>query len=240
MPSFYYPQLSKDSTELILENEEFHHLSRVKRIGADAMIKITGGNGLVAECKVLELGKRRASLEPVKILEHLMPEPDFAIAFALLKNHHDEMVVEKCTELGVSEFFPIITEHTVRDEGRNTVARFEKIALAAIKQCDNPWLPKLHSVLPLAEALAEMVEQGFQPLLCSEKEQLTWLSNIRITGRPCFIIGPEGGFSEAEHVLMQDIASICISRLIMRAETAAICVASQFQLLRESRQGSQA
>lgn len=239
MPSYYFPHLTKHSSEITLENEEFHHLSRVKRIGPGALIKINGGNGLLADCKVLELDKRRARLIVMDIRDIPLPEPAFSLAFALLKNHHDELVVEKCTELGAVEFFPMITEYTVRDQGRNTHSRFEKIALAAIKQCDNPRMPLLHPALPIEQALEAIRSRGYEPVVCSEIEKQIWLNDIDIKSRPCFIVGPEGGFSESEHVLFKGFSSICLSRLIMRAETAAICVSAQYQHMLESRQSSQ-
>ncbi|MCK9556831.1 MAG: RsmE family RNA methyltransferase [Candidatus Cloacimonetes bacterium] len=231
MPSYYYPQLRTDSREIILENDEYYHLSRVKRIRSGARIMLNGGNGLSAECRVVKLEKRCAVLEAISIKEHPAPEMPFAIAFSLLKNHHDELVVEKCTELGASAFFPLLTEYTVRDEKRNTIFRFEKIALAAIKQCDNPYLPTIHPILNLEDALPYIRQQGYQPVLCSESEQQNCLYDTKSTKKPCFIIGPEGGFSEADIQVMQEIPSISICKRIVRAETAAICIASQYQLL---------
>lgn len=238
MPSYYYPQLDKVTQEVILENEEFHHLSRVKRIAPGARIKLNGGNGILAEAEVVEISKHKARLLIIETIEHPAPSPRFAIAISLLKNHHDELAVEKCTELGAAEFFPMITEFTVKDAGKNTVSRLEKIALAALKQCDNPFLPKINPVQDLDETLARIREHGYQAVLCSEVEKQNWLNCIKESQPICFVIGPEGGFSEAERATMKHLPSIMINRLIMRAETAAICAASQFLLLREGLLGS--
>ena len=70
-------------------------------------------------------------------------QPQIAVAFPLLKNKHDGMIVEKLTELGVKDFFPIITERTVRKLSANTVEKFHKVAIAAMKQCDNAFLPEI-------------------------------------------------------------------------------------------------
>ena len=231
MPSYYYPELDQHKPLFYLEAEEFHHLSRVKRIASGARIKVNSGKGAIAECEVKELQKQRALLEIVEYFECQHPEIDFAIAFSLLKNHHDEMVVEKCTELGAAEFFPILTEHTVRESGKNTIERFKKIALAAIKQCDNPWLPQIHDAMTLKLAIKDIQSKGYQAIVCSEREQTHWMQDLDVSKAPCFIIGPEGGFSVLEHEFLQSMDSICISGQILRAETAAVCVASQYQIL---------
>lgn len=234
MPSQYYPGLNQETKIIILDAKEFHHLSRVKRLAQDQKIVINGGNGYLATAKVLQLEKHSASLEILSTEYHEMIRPRLAIAFALLKNHHDELAIEKCTELGALDFFPFKTARSVRQEGKNTISRFEKIALAAIKQCDNPWLPKVHPASDLIAAINEIQQAGYTPVLCSEREQSHWLQDLTYGPDICFIIGPEGGFSQQEFDLLKDLPNIRFSHLITRAETAAIAISAQFQAYRRS------
>ncbi|MCB5270764.1 MAG: 16S rRNA (uracil(1498)-N(3))-methyltransferase [Candidatus Cloacimonetes bacterium] len=234
MPSQYYPKLDQETQSIILEAEEFHHLTRVKRLAMGQEIQINGGNGYLAEARVLRLDKHSASIEILSTEYHELPEPRFAIAFALLKNHHDELAIEKCTELGALDFFPLKTKRSVREEGKNTISRFEKIALAAIKQCDNPWLPKVHPALDLKKAITEIRAAGYTPVLCSEREESQWLQDLESGQDLCFIIGPEGGFCDEEFDLLKDLPNIRLSHLITRAETAAIAISAQFQAYRRS------
>lgn len=231
MPSLYYPQLGFDTISFVLEGEEYHHLSRVKRIKSGQIVQINSGKGFFAEAELLAISSQRAEMlvKQTKYLEKARPR--FAIAFALLKNHHDELVVEKCSELGAAEFFPLQTDHTVREEGKNTVERFRKIALAAIKQCDNPWLPQIHQVCKLDQALARIEQAGYRAVLCSERERGQWLDDLQRGEDLCFVTGPEGGFSDEEFQQLNHLPQICISKLITRAETAAITISAQFQLL---------
>lgn len=228
MPSYYCPQLAEYSESLILEGEEYHHLSRVKRKQIGDIIVLNSAQGILAEAKIIALEKNRAVLEVLSTEAQEAQEPHYALAFALLKNHHDELVIEKCTELGAREFFPLSTQYSVRNEGKNTIARFRKIALSAIKQCDNPYLPIVHETLALAPALSAIMAAGYTPVLCSEKEDQTMLRDLAARQNLCFVIGPEGGFSEAEFVTMQKLQGIRLSPLICRAETAAIAVSAQF------------
>lgn len=229
MPSYYHPLLDADSKELILENEEFHHLTRVKRIICGQEIKINSGRGFIGKARISSIDKRKAVLEVLETIYHPKAIAGFAVAFALLKNHHDEMLVEKCTELGAKEFFPLTTQFTVKDLGKNTLSRFEKIALAAIKQCDNPWLPYIREHHALPEAIKTIVSLGYQPVFCSEKENQVSMRDLSGDKDLCFIIGPEGGYDYQELKMIQDYPAIRVSPLICRAETAAIAVSAQYQ-----------
>jgi 16S rRNA (uracil1498-N3)-methyltransferase len=230
MPSYYLPELTEHSKHVMMEGDEFHHLSHVKRVAVGDHLKLNNGTGIIAEAMIAELNKRNAKLEITAT--HLLTQPDkpFAIAFALLKNKHDELIIEKCTELGAQQFFPFTSEHSVRTASVNTSQRFERIALAAIKQCDNPFLPLVNPTSTLTALLKQISDDGWQPIVCSESRPDVWLRDLSLNAPPCFVIGPEGGWDKGELSFFADsnISEISISRLILRAETAAIAVASQY------------
>lgn len=236
MPSLYFPGLNtaqrNGETTLQVCAEEFHHLVRVRHARVGEMVTLNSGAGITAQARITEIKKQHAILE---VLDYQDQPPfilPYAIAFALLKNRHDELLVEKCTELGVSELFPLSTEFSVRRAGSGTMDRFRKIALAAIKQCDNPYLPMVHDPLDLEQALGNLAQCGYYPVLCSERRPDRWLTSIgiKVDARPCFIIGPEGGFSSAEFDLFEKkgIPEIALGSLVTRAETAGIVAAAQW------------
>lgn len=233
MPSLYYPGLESFGvgSELRLEGEEFHHLAHVARRRLSEPLLLNSGKGTLAWADIISVEQRFATLKITEITSEAAPKRPFSIAFALLKNRHDELLVEKCTELGASAFFPLITEHSVRQAAPNTLSRFARISLAAIKQCDNPWLPELFPPAELTMALEQISEAGYTPILCAERNTGRWLHELSAEelGNPCFLIGAEGGFSEAEFSRMVSLARITLGKLITRAETAAIAVAAQWQ-----------
>lgn len=229
MPSYYFPELDKMHAEVVLDSEEHHHLSRVKRAKAGQLILLNNGKGLLANAEILMIDKKESRLRVVDFIDTPLPEYGFSIAFSLLKNQHDEMIVEKCTELGAREFFPLVCENTVRTLGKNTVVRFEKTALAAIKQCDNPFLPVIHEPKKLDEALMG-IKESYYPVVAYENEDNNWLKDVAQKGNICFIIGPEGGFDPKELYLFEAFPKITLSNNILRAETAAIAAAAQFQI----------
>jgi 16S rRNA (uracil1498-N3)-methyltransferase len=233
MPSYHFPGLGsfEAGDVIVLEGEEFHHLVHVAHQRQGDRVRLNSGQGWLGEGELFELSKRSAKVRLIQASPREAPSAPFAIAFSLLKNNHDNLIVEKCTELGVSLLFPFVSSHSVRRPSANTRLRFGKVALAAIKQCDNPWLPEVAEPAALPGVLGLAREMGFTPILCSERLPQRWLHHLELKGtdRPCFFIGPEGGWSEADLQVLEGIREISTSGLITRAETAAIGIAAQWQ-----------
>lgn len=231
MPSYYCPELNYTDSVIRLTGEEHHHLSRVKRAFIGQEVLLNSGKGLLAKAVVKAIDKQGSTLEVLNTIGHQRENPSFAIAFSLLKNRRDEYLIEKCSELGVKEFFPFISEYTVTNVGKNTLLRYRGTALAAIKQCDNPWLPNISPVVELKQLLIS-VPEIYQPVICYEGEEEKWFNRDMMEKDICFIIGPEGGFSADEVKSFSNFPKITVSKNVLRADTAAIAIASQFSLLR--------
>ncbi|MDO9577671.1 MAG: RsmE family RNA methyltransferase [Candidatus Cloacimonadales bacterium] len=234
MPSFYTSHLQINDKNLTIAGEEFHHISHVfrKRIGDE--ILLTSGNGLLAKALIYEIDKKFVKVEILDIKKEKFTHPAIAVAFPLLKSKHDFLIVEKLTELGVKEFFPIVTNHSVRISSINTQDKFEKAAIAAIKQCDNAFLPKIHPTQRLQDFLENLTD--FQPFAALETGKHKTLFNLvkEFNGQPiCLIIGPEGGFDDEETELfkMKNITTFTLGNHILRAETAAIAAAAQIMAI---------
>ena len=229
MPCFYTPNLKKEDKKIIISGDEFHHIIHVFRKSQNDEILLTNGSGLMAEAKIHSITKRNLTVSIFSIKEQNQSDLKIAVAFSLLRNKHDHLIIEKLTELGVKEFFPIITEHSVRISAKNTVEKFKKTAISAIKQCDNAFLPKIHQVLSLKTFLNS--KKYYQPVVALETGNHKTINTLlEEVGKPmCIIIGPEGGFDKKEIELFKEkeILSFSIGNHILRAETAAIAAASQ-------------
>jgi 16S rRNA (uracil1498-N3)-methyltransferase len=232
MPCYYAPELSSKTNRLSFRGKEYHHLANVMRVQPGDVILLTNGKGLLADFKVESLDGKQIDGEIMNI-KHLPPaQPAVATSFALLKNKNDELIVEKLTELGVREFFPITTKRTIRKPGKNTTEKFQKTAIAAIKQCENAYLPKIHETKKLEKALQNIQKAGYEPVVALEVGKHILLENI-IKQEPqqnyCLLFGPEGGFSshEIEFLQAQKVKFFTLGNHILRAETAAISAVSQ-------------
>ncbi|MBN2830303.1 MAG: 16S rRNA (uracil(1498)-N(3))-methyltransferase [Candidatus Cloacimonetes bacterium] len=231
MPSFYEPNLKPECKQLTITGSEYNHIVNVFRKRIGDLIKLNSGNGLLAEGKISSISKGSLTVDIETIRYFEMSEPQLAVAFALLRNKNDEFIVEKLTELGIKELFPFISENTVRKPGNNTISRFQDTAIAAIKQCDNPFMPIIHETTDLKKTLNFVREQGFQPIIASELEDEPLLAEIvSVYNKPlCIFIGPEGGFSPIEFRHFKDTNTLTykLCNRVLRAETAAITSVAQ-------------
>ncbi len=225
MPAFYCPDLKPESKRAVLTGDEFHHLSHVMRKQTGTNILLTNGKGLLAQAIIVKLDKHHALMDILSVEEKSFGKPRIGIAFSLLRNKHDHMIVEKLTELGFKEFFPYIGEFTVRKDTGNATVKFEAVAVSAIKQCDGAFLPRIHPVMDFQDVIALIREEGFRPLVaCEWKQKANRYRLIDDDSDLCLVIGPEGGFSEAERAWIQEqkIETFSLGNHIVRAETAAI------------------
>jgi len=229
MPCFYVPELKKEDKKIDLGGDEFHHIAHVFRKTINDEIDLTNGKGVLAKAKITFLTKRFLTLKIISSSEERQSNPKIAVAFSLLRSKNDYLIIEKLTELGVKDFFPLITERSVRKSSGNTIEKFGKVAISAIKQCDNAFLPKIHQVLSLETFLNS--KKHFQTVVALEiGKHKTIVETIKDFEKPiCIIIGPEGGFSPAEANLFleKEIPAFSLGNHILRAETAAIASVSQ-------------
>lgn len=230
MPCFYEPELKSGDKRVSISGSEYHHICNVFRRKVGDNIVLSNGKGLLAVGVVEAVEKREVIIKIDDFEIKQKSQPEIAVAFPLLKNKHDNMIIEKLTELGVKDFFPLITDRTVRRPSASTIDKFQKVAIAAMKQCDNAFLPQAHEVQSLSE-LTEKLGNYF-PVTALETGNHKTLNEIisKSTGMPiCIIIGPEGGFSDKEIEFFQkrEIETFTLGNHILRAETAAIASVSQ-------------
>ena len=230
MPCFYAPDMKENDNFIIVSGTEFHHIIHVFRRKEGNKITLSNGKGLFAMGEIESIYKKELSVSINQIVTMQKSQPQIALAFPLLKNKHDNIIVEKLTELGVKDFFPIITERTVRKPSANTVEKFNKVAIAAMKQCDNTFLPQIHEVQSISELLENLGE--YFPVAALEIGKHKTLNEIVANYEEksiCIIIGPEGGFDKEEIIYLQNkqVATFTLGNHILRAETAAIASVSQ-------------
>jgi 16S rRNA (uracil1498-N3)-methyltransferase len=220
MPSYYVPELRLDSVRIVLKDDEFHHLLHVTRHVVGDEIVLNNGVGCLAKGRIANVSKRQAEIDILEAMPFERKGPSLTVLFSPLKLKNDLITVEKLTELGVREFMPVNCARTIV-KGAD-IEKYRRVALAAIKQCDNAYLPEIREPLPLRKGIETMLARDARVLVASE---------IESTSLPAFplvdtalIIGPEGGFSDEEFHLFTEmgVTSFSLGRHVLRAETAAI------------------
>jgi 16S rRNA (uracil1498-N3)-methyltransferase len=230
--NYYAPPANISGQYLTLPQEEAHHAVRVLRIAPGDEITAVDGEGGWYRAVLEQMGREGAVARIIeKCRDKGEPPYTLVIGLAVLKNpSRFEVFVEKAVELGVSQIIPLLTSRTERQHFK--AGRIRKLMVAAMKQCGRSRLPALSELSSLEAVLDQGREQGVS-YLCHEasSDALHFdaiLPELRANRTFRFLIGPEGGFTEAE---VEEAASAGWSRLWLgerrlRAETAAIAVAA--------------
>lgn len=173
---------------------------------------------------ITEMKKDAAHLELITDFERKTPTKNIYLLWALLKKDKNDWVLQKCTELGVSHFVPVLAERSEKT-GFN-LERAQKIVIEAAEQCGRGDIPKVREPVLLPAAVHQYAQKV--PLFMCEQESLGKKK------RPNFadvgvLIGPEGGWSEAEKQLFlsAELPRLSLGDFTLRAETAAVAAITQ-------------
>ena len=146
---------------------------------------------------------------------------------SLIKKDKFEWVLEKCTELGVSHFVPVISERSEKKD--LNIERAEKILKEASEQSERGILPTICEPLSLREALENTDFPVFAFNLDGEKSDFEKIKTFERVG---ILIGPEGGWGKKDSEIFKEKNILCVTLglQVLRAETASVAVASKILL----------
>lgn len=227
MHLFYQPELKNGLLEL--SQEETRHATRVLRLGIGDEVEVTDGKGTRALVEIIEISKRSCSFQILKEITEATPVlPKIAIAPTKSIDRF-EWFLEKAVEIGVSEICPILCSNSERKIIKQE--RSEKVLLAAMKQSQRNWLPKLH---PLT-SYSEFITLANEPLLiahCRDGEKTSINKSMEVES--WILIGPEGDFSieEIELAKQNQATEIELGKSRLRTETAGIFALSAINFLK--------
>jgi 16S rRNA (uracil1498-N3)-methyltransferase len=231
MRRFFAPPECISNTRIILEEDETRHLRDVLRLRPGDSANVFDGAGSEYACKIESIGKKTAELTVTTAVEPLARESplDLTMAAAVLKGDKFDLVVQKLVELGTNTLIPLITVRTEADlRGVNKrLTRWRRIALEATKQCGRA---RLIQILQ-AHSVEEVFGQFSSGAVLFTERGGNGFSDIKPTGTVTALIGPEGGWDDAELEKARgfDVPMVTFGGRILRAETAAIAVATVLQ-----------
>lgn len=225
--------------EVDLDAAESAHLAGVLRVAPGATVGILDGAGHIGLATVLEAHKKHTRLRIVERADAAPRRPRRVLVQALIREHRMDWLIQKATELGVHEIHPMQTAHTIVQikppAVQKKLERWQAIALAACKQCGNPWLPEIAPPRSFAElagrwsggaACFGALQEGAEPLA-------GFLRSRRMADaeQVAAFIGPEGDFSAAEVQQLQaaGVRPVTFGRDVLRVETAALYMLSAIQ-----------
>lgn len=229
MPHFYVKPENIKNDSFLIENEQAHYVSTVRRFKDGDEIMIFDGLGNSYKAQIVSTSKNSIS---GKILSSSYKMPDFKINLltAIPKGDRFEWLIEKAGEIGISKIVPINTKRSVNTSfSKNKMERFTKISIAASSQCGRNDIMELTEPVDFQEACKQASAMNhFINIMPWESESSEMsLSNMikgnKVPGGNIFI-GPEGGFEneEVEFAKSLSIKTVSLGENILRVETAAI------------------
>lgn len=230
---FVLPERIQDK-EVVL-GEEAHQIRDVLRLKAGARIIVLDNEGWEYEAKLKVVGRSEVRGKVVEKRE-ATGEPGVRITLyqSLLAREKFELVLQKCTEVGVAGFVPVITERSVvRDSGikASRLGRWRRIIQEAAEQSHRGRLPELAAPVRFEDALEGL--DGFDMSLVASPEAKgkslrECLRGPGTAGTVALFVGPEGGFTENEVRQLCGGGAIAFSlgERILRTETAAVVASS--------------
>jgi 16S rRNA (uracil1498-N3)-methyltransferase len=214
------------SATVELTGDEAHHAARVLRIREGEAITVADGTGCVAEAVVSHVGDT-VEADVTALRSVPLPRPAITLYQAVMKGDKMDALIEKSVEVGVRRVVPFLAERTIVrwDDSKieRAADRWSAIARAAAKQSRSPWLTDVEKIVSAAGRLIP-TEEVVVALHESAARRLRDVLPEEAPPSVGLVVGPEGGFAEAELKDMEalGIGAAGLGERILRTETAGL------------------
>lgn len=227
MAYFFVKKKDIKDNKVLIKGKEFRHIKNVLRTRIDNKIVVITGDGEEYHSQVSEVKSTYIVANITKITRKTN-EPGIYVAIAIAppKARRMEWFIEKTTELGISEIFPLITKRSVVIPGSIKIKRWNRVAVSAIKQSERSVLPKIREAVTFEELLSFGLEfpHKFIAYEKERKEVLEGFLHGEEVRKVLILIGPEGGFEDEEvkAAVEEGFLSVTLGVMKLRTETAGI------------------
>ncbi len=232
MDTFFVLAQDVHGSTLVLRGDEARHVARSLRKRVGEHILATDGEDTLFEAVIVSLERDEVHCEVVQThMRKNEPRVSVTLAASLLRNPaRFDFLVEKATELGVRAIIPLVCERSIGRQDRHD--RYEKIALAAMKQSGRCFRPRIFPLTSF-EAVAGHAEDHALRLMPHERtEQSQFIGAVlqhhEGARSVLILVGPEGGFSdeELEMAAAHAVVPVSLGPRRLRSETAAMSAVS--------------
>jgi 16S rRNA (uracil1498-N3)-methyltransferase len=224
----YVPEfLAQEKAVVSFAKEQANHIKVRRLVVGDSLVVFNEANG---EWQATLINDKQAVL--TKLLRHTEALADIALIQPLIAKDRFHFVTEKSVELGVTEFYPLTTHYT---QGSNYNAeRTGQHIIEAAQQCERICLPRLHSLQSLSQLLRNW-DSSRLIYVAIERQDAPYMAAAFDKGhKAALLVGPEGGFTDAEKELLLSQSFVRPTSLgprILRSETAALTMLAVWQSL---------
>lgn len=236
---FYLPQALAPNTKVELTVEASHHAFTVLRLKEGDPLIVFNGEGGEYTATIVSTSKKSVVIRTGTFNSLNNESPlHIHLAIGISKGERFDFVLQKATELGATEITPLFTERTEakRDPERQEKIqrRWQNILINACEQSQRNLLPKLNFPTDLSTCLND--EKSEKKIILHHhvrRNSQQMLDKNTKYKSVCLMVGPEGGFSDAEFQLamQQGFAALALGPRVLRTETAPLAAISIVQLL---------
>lgn len=221
--NLFYDPLTQAGRHELAESEA-RHLVQVLRRKIGDVIDLVDGQGRHFRGPIIEIGKKRCSLD-LELITEQTSRTNYKLTLAIAPTKQIdrlEWLLEKATEIGIDTIQPILCRYSERKNFR--ADRLERILESAMKQSLQSWLPKLQPLLPLEEVVAQLEASVKLMAYIDPEVRTTIADNYRPGQDVCMLVGPEGGFHPAEAAFARQhgFQAIWLGPNRLRTETAGL------------------
>ncbi|MBX3560244.1 MAG: 16S rRNA (uracil(1498)-N(3))-methyltransferase [Sphingomonas sp.] len=230
LPRLFVETGLAEGMALTLDGPPANYLANVLRLGPGAQVKLFDDATGEWLAEIAEAGRKRVTLAVGRQLRPRETVPDLWLLFAPIKRGRIDWLVEKATELGVARLRPVLTRRTIVD--KLNLERLRVHAIEAAEQCERTALPALDAPEKLERLLRDWPADRI--LYFADEAGGTPLAEAATPGPAAILIGPEGGFTDAERAAIRTVPQarpIGLGPRILRADTAALAAISQWMAL---------
>jgi 16S rRNA (uracil1498-N3)-methyltransferase len=227
MHRFFVSQINDDQVEF--SEHQSHQIDKVLRMQPGDRVVALDNAGWEYEAALKSVARKRVTAV-ILAKNPITNEPavDLTLFQSVLKRDKFEWVLQKCTEIGVVRFVPLITERTVARVPKQ-MTRWQRILIESAEQSGRGKIPELSDPQKLFDAFANLPEDQ-TALIPWEQAEGRGIRDALVDEATAvsLFIGPEGGFTKAEisQAKQHEVIPVSLGRRILRSETAAIVASS--------------
>ena len=220
----------REGQTIPLERDKAHYLFGVMRQAVGDRVALFNGRDGEWTAEVTLAGKRNGVLTCLGQAVPQLDPPDLWLMFAPIKKARTDFIVEKAADMGASRIVPVLTDFTNSERVR--VDRLQAHAVEAAEQCGGTFVPEVTEPEKL-DRLLDGWDGARRLMFCDEALVGENKPLSGEAGAPwAILIGPEGGFSDAERKRlhgMESAVSVSLGPRILRADTAAVAAMTLWQ-----------
>ena len=241
MRRFFWQDRAGIGQSGIISGTDARHIRTVLRMKVGDTLAVFDGKGNDYEAEVMAISPDEIRVSPVSRIDFTVDSPaKITIAQAVLKGKKMDLLARQITELGMTRWAPFFSERSIpmpsADKLSGRLERWKTIVIESLKQCQRSRLTEIRPVSSFEETL-KMEQQADIKLIFWEEETRTLSEVLDSAPAECdgivAVLGPEGGFSEAEikKAVSLGYKSVSLGPRVMKAETATISVCTLMQYL---------